>query len=66
MNEADSEGGGIYLFDDKASAQAFLTGPLITGMMANPVVSNISVKLFDVTDPHTAVTRGPVRVGERV
>ena len=66
MNEADSEAGGIYLFDDQASAQAFLAGPLMTAMGANPVVSNISAKLFDVTEEHTAITRGPVRVGERV
>jgi hypothetical protein len=66
MNEADREGGGIYLFDDEASVQAFLAGPLITGMRANPVVSNISMKVFDVTEKHTAITHGPVRVGERV
>jgi hypothetical protein len=66
MNEADSEAGGIYLFDDQSSAQAFLAGPLMTAMGANPVVSNIGTKLFDVTEEHTAITRGPVQVGERV
>ena len=60
MHEADSEGGGIYLFDDEAAAQAFLSGPIIAGLRASPVVSDISVTLFDVTEAHTAITRGPV------
>ena len=59
-----SEGGGIYLFDDEA-ASALLSGPIIAGLRASRVVSDISVKLFDVTEAHTAITRGPVGSGAR-
>jgi hypothetical protein len=45
MNEAQQEAGGIYLFDNKAAAEAYL---------------NISAKLFDVMPDHSAITRGPL------
>src|SRR5262245_24429890 len=32
INEAQSEAGGIYLFDDDAAVQAFLDGPIIAEM----------------------------------
>ena len=66
MNEADSAAGGIYLFDDAVSAQAFLDGPIAGSLKTNPVISKVSVKLFGVSEEHTAVTRGPVRMGVRV
>ncbi len=64
LNGAESEFGGIYLFDDTASAQAFLEGPIIAGVNKHPALSEISAKQFDVIDEFSAITRGPV--GERV
>ena len=61
MNEADRATGGIYLFESEAAAQAFLAGPIVAGLKASPVLSDISAKLFDVMDRHTAITRGPVK-----
>src|SRR5512141_3430119 len=66
MNEADHEAGGIYLFDDEASLQAFLDGPIVAAVKNNPAISNISAKTFDVMDALTAGTRGPVREGSRL
>ncbi len=66
MNEADSAAGGIYLFDDEASARAFLDGPIAGSLKTNPVISSVSVKQFGVSEEHTAITRGPVRMGVRV
>jgi hypothetical protein len=66
MNEADSTAGGIYLFDDESSADAFLDGPIAASLKTNPVISKISVRLFGVSEEHTVVTRGPVRTGARV
>ena len=60
MNEAESEAGGIYLFDDEPSLQAFLEGPLAAAISNHPALSNMSVKRFDVMDGITAITRGPV------
>ena len=66
MNEANHEAGGIYLFDDEASLQAFLAGPIVSAVKSDPTLSNISAKTFDVMEALTAVTRGPLREGSRV
>lgn len=63
MNETDSEAGGIYLFEDEAAVNAFLGGPIVGGLKANPVVSDIRVKMFDVSEAHSIVTRGPIGAG---
>jgi hypothetical protein len=66
MNEAEHEAGGIYLFDDEASVQAFLSGPIVAAVKSNPAISDISAKMFDVMEGLTGITRGPVREGSRV
>jgi hypothetical protein len=66
MNEAEHESGGLYLFEDEASVQAFLAGPIVAAVKSNPAFSHISAKLFDVLETHTAITRGPVLEGVRV
>ena len=58
INEAQSEAGGIYLFDDDAAVQAFLDGPIIAEMKGDPT---LSIKAFDVITSLTAITRGPVK-----
>jgi hypothetical protein len=58
MNEADGEAGGIVLFDDDASRQAYVDDLLTE---PDPTISNMNIKRFDVLDEHSAITRGPVR-----
>lgn len=60
MNEADSEAGGIYLFEDEAALNAFLVGPIVSAFKANPIVSDIRVKIFDMAVAHSLVTRAPI------
>lgn len=60
MNEAEREAGGIYLFDSEEAVQAYLAGPIVAGLKASSAVSDITVKLSDVLEPHTTITRGPV------
>lgn len=60
INEEEGEAGGIYLFEDQASVQAYLDGPLAAGVISHPALSDFSVKQFDVMDAVTEVTRGPV------
>lgn len=60
MNEATHECGGVYLFDDEASIQGFLNGPIVAATKDAPILSNASVKIFDMMAAHTAITRGPV------
>lgn len=60
LNEAEQEAGGIYLFDDEASMNAYLEGSLAAQVTSHPALSDFSVKKFDVMDDVTAITRGPV------
>jgi hypothetical protein len=66
INAADSEAGGIYLFDDESSTQAFLAGPLMIWLKRHPALSEMSVKQFKVMKDETAITHGPLGEGVRV
>lgn len=57
INEARGEAGGVYLFEDQTSLQEFLDGEMITEMKADP---SLSIKIFDVIDDLSAITRGPI------
>ncbi len=57
INEDRGEAGGVYLFEDQTSLQAFLDGEMITEMKADP---SLSIKTFDVIEDLTAITRGPI------
>jgi hypothetical protein len=61
MNESASEAGGIMLFDDEASADAYLVSPLAAKVTGHPALSEFSVKKFEVMEGETATTRGPVK-----
>jgi hypothetical protein len=60
MNEAEKTAGGIYLFKDEASVEAYLKGQIVTEAKKDPTLSNIEVKVFDILPEHTKITRGPV------
>jgi hypothetical protein len=61
-NSAESEVGGIYLFEDEASVQAFLEGPIVAAVKSSPAVSAVSAKVFNIMDAHTVITRGPLGI----
>ena len=60
MNEAESEAGGIYLFEDESALQTYLEGPLAATVKSHPAFSSMSAKQFEVMTDATAITRGPV------
>jgi putative monooxygenase ydhR len=60
INEAESEAGGVYYFEDEPSLQTYLAGPLAAAVNDHPALSEMSVKQFEVMPDVTAVTRGPV------
>jgi hypothetical protein len=59
-NVEEQEVGGIYFFDDQASVDAYLNGPIVAAIKANPVHVSISAKQFNIMEAHTAISRGPV------
>jgi len=59
-NESDNSAGGIYLFDDQASVEAYLSGDIVTMMKNSPALSNMEIKVFDIMPELTKISRGPV------
>jgi len=58
--EEERRAGGIYLFDSRANAEAYVAGPIVARMKANPDITDLQIRLFDVRERMTAITRGPV------
>ena len=56
--EERSRGGGVYLFADRAAATAYLEGPIVKGLRDNPALAGVEVRLFDVLDGPSVITRG--------
>jgi hypothetical protein len=61
INEQNSEAGGIYLFKDQASVNAYLGGEIVTGLKKEPTVKDITAKVFEVVEDMTKKTRGPIK-----
>jgi len=57
-NPERGEAGGIYLFEDQASADAYLT--LQTARLESFGIKNITAKIFDVNEQLNAVTKAPM------
>ena len=57
-NPKAQEGGGIYLFADKASATAYLEKH--TERLKSFGITKINAKIFDVNESLTKVTKGPI------
>jgi hypothetical protein len=60
FDEAESRGGGIYLFDDEAALQGYLSGPIVAALKSHPAFSDLNVQAFTVLEQPTTLTRGPV------
>ena len=59
-NEEESEAAGLYLFDDEASVESYLTWRM-PQWKSIPAISNISIKQFEVEKGLTEITHGPVK-----
>ncbi len=61
VNEQSHEAGGVYLFRDEASVNAYLNGDIVAGLKKQPTIKDISAKVFDVAEDLTHTTRGPIK-----
>jgi hypothetical protein len=52
--------GGIYLFADRAAADAYVNGPIVARMKANPDVQELDIRIFDVRQRMSEITRAPL------
>src|SRR5262245_56853304 len=48
--------GGVYLFDDRAAADASRGTPQFAALAENPVFTDLSVREFDLIEGLTAIT----------
>ena len=51
--------GGVYLWQDRGSMEAYKQTDIYKGMQANPHFENVTVTDFAVVENATRVTRGP-------
>lgn len=56
----DNRTGGIYLFADQASADAYANGPLMDRHRKNPALKNLQVRKFNTRDEMSRITRAPI------
>lgn len=66
-NDRTREAGGIYLFEDEASVELYLSGPIVGALRGLPQVSDMHVRQFSVLRSASSLTRGieqPVAAGE--
>ncbi|HEV8448054.1 MAG TPA: YdhR family protein [Gemmatimonadaceae bacterium] len=59
-NAETHEAGGIYCFESRESADAYLNGPIVAALKSAPFAHDVSVKHFDYLENATALCRGPV------
>jgi len=52
--------GGIYLFADRETAEAYLNHPVVQAVRSNPAVVSSQSQLWDVESSLSALTRAPL------
>jgi hypothetical protein len=61
FNELNHEAGGVYLFRDEASVNAYVQGDIVANLKKQPTIKDISAKIFDIDEKLSHTTRGPVK-----
>ena len=59
-NDAIKEAGAIYLFKDEQSLQTFTSSPLVAAVLSHPALSNFDLRVTDILEEVSAVTRAPL------
>jgi len=60
LQEEESEMGGIYLFANRETAEAYLNGPVVQTVRSNPAAVSTKFYIWDVERSLSALTRGPL------
>jgi hypothetical protein len=58
--DAERLAGGIYLFADQESAEAYANGPIVARIKANQEFSDVLVRVFAVRQRMSEITRAPI------
>ena len=60
LQEEEFEMGGIYLFANRESAEAYLNHPVIQAVCRNPAVISTQSQLWNVESSLSSITRAPL------
>ena len=61
LQQEELEMGGMYLFANRETAEAYLNGPVVQAVRSNPAVVSNESRLWDVESSLSAITRAPLR-----
>src|SRR5215471_9803456 len=61
FQEDEFEMGGIYLFANRETAEAYLNHPVISAVCSNPAVVSTQSQLWDIESSLSALTRAPLK-----
>ena len=61
LQEEEYEMGGMYLFANRETAEAYLNNPVLEAIRSNPAVVSTQSQLWDVESSLSALTRAPLR-----
>ena len=64
LDEERHRAGGVYLFADRVAATAYLEGPIVKRLRENPALASVEVRLFDVIEGPSVITRGLSPTGQ--
>jgi hypothetical protein len=59
--EEEFEMGGLYLFANRETAEAYLNHPVVHAVCSNPAVVSTESQLWDVESSLSALTRAPLQ-----
>jgi len=60
VNQEKGTAGGIYYFKDQESLDKHLDSDLYKQMLAHPALEKVDVKIFDIIEEFSKVTRAPI------
>jgi hypothetical protein len=61
LQQEKLEMGGMYLFANRETAEAYLNGPVVQAVRSNPAVVSTKSRLWGVESSLSAITRAPLR-----
>jgi hypothetical protein len=61
LQKKEFEMGGMYLFADRETAEAYLNHPVVQAVCSHPAVVSTESQLWDVESSLSALTRAPLR-----
>jgi hypothetical protein len=62
LDERASTAAGLYLFADRASAEAYVASPIIAGLRSHPGIAELSIRMMGVDEELSRIT-APDRSG---